>query len=95
MTAIPQVMSCTVTECCYNDDSTCHAAAIQVGRDHPMCDTFSPQTGSSCGAADLTGGVGACHVSACQFNSSLLCAAPGIVVGAHAGHADCQTFRQR
>jgi hypothetical protein len=95
MTTVPKVTTCSVSECCFNDDAKCHAMAIQVGRDHPMCDTFTPQTGSACGAPDLSGSVGACLVNACSFNAQLLCSAPGITVGGHAGHADCQTYRQR
>jgi hypothetical protein len=95
MTAISKVTSCSVSECCFNDSALCHAAAIQVGRDHPMCDTFTPQTGAACGAPDLTGDVGACLVDSCWFNAQLLCAAPGIIVGGHAGHADCQTYQRR
>jgi hypothetical protein len=96
MTTAPMVTTCTVTACCYNNNSQqCHALAIQVGSDHPMCDTYSPMQGMACGAPDANGGVGACKVNDCRFNAHLLCTAPGIIVGVHSGHADCQTYQRR
>lgn len=61
MTAVPKVDTCMVEECCFNRNARCHAAAIQVGGKHPRCDTFTPQSGSACGAPDLIGEVVAHH----------------------------------
>lgn len=91
---VPQVRTCEVTECSYNSDQHCHAVAIQVGQEHPRCDTYTP-LGSRSGAMDQIANVGACKVSHCSFNNLLLCAAPDINVAHHSGHADCVTFRPR
>jgi hypothetical protein len=89
-----KVLDCEVTDCAYNANKGCHTAAITVGSDHPACDTFlkAPQKG---GAMDTTGGVGACKVDTCTYNSALECTASGIHVRVHGGHADCATFSHR
>lgn len=91
---IPQVQICEVVECGYNADRRCHAVAIQVGDQHPSCDTFTPNA-AGMGADDQIAAVGACKVSQCSFNENLLCQAADIVVAHHRGHADCVTFRPR
>ncbi len=91
----PKVLDCEVTDCSYNNNKQCHAVAITVGDgDCAMCDTFfkSSQKG---GAMEITGSVGACKESDCTFNKSLECAAPGIHVASHKGHADCSTYQPR
>ncbi len=91
----PKVLDCEVSECSYNTNKQCHALAITVGdAECPMCDTYvkSSQKG---GAMNMTGSVGACKESDCKFNESLECAAPGIHVSSHKGHADCSTFARR
>ena len=91
---IPRISSCDMTECYFNTKKSCHAAAINVGSDHPACDTF--MSGSKHGGApDVTGMVGACKVDHCRHNSSLLCSAPSISVGHHMTHADCKTYVAR
>lgn len=90
---MPEVKRCTVDECYYNQNQMCHANAIQVGSDHPECDTFI-RLGDHGNPADM-GKVGACHVTQCEYNSSLSCTANGIEVGRHAEHADCVTFEPR
>lgn len=90
---MPPVKMCDVTECFFNKTKMCHAQAIQVGDDHPACDTFTPSSGHG-GQAQL-GQVGACKVTQCRFNSDLSCTAPGINVGYHESHADCKTFTPR
>ncbi|MDF1577770.1 MAG: DUF1540 domain-containing protein [Desulfurivibrionaceae bacterium] len=47
------------------------------------------------GDLDSVGGVGACKVTACAYNSSLECSAENIQVGNHAGQAECDTFQER
>lgn len=91
----PKVLDCSVTDCSYNQNKACHALAITVGDSTcAMCDTYfkSSQKG---GAAELTGSVGACKENDCKFNNSLECAAPGIHVANHVGHADCATYSRR
>lgn len=94
MTAIPKVSLCSATDCCYNQNQQCHAAAIMVGDSHPNCDTYTT-THCPAGAADLTGEVGSCKVQQCVFNTNLLCQAPAIEVGIHNDHADCRTYQPR
>ena len=93
MQEMPPVSKCKVENCFYNRDLQCHAPAINVGGEHPSCDTFIPQPQHINRAESSQ--VGACHVSQCKFNADLLCQASGIVVGHHADHADCETFSPR
>ncbi|OPY66348.1 MAG: hypothetical protein A4E57_02842 [Syntrophorhabdaceae bacterium PtaU1.Bin034] len=90
---MPKISKCEVTECSYNQNALCHAIAITVGGDHPVCDTFCGEKAKG-GVADATGSVGACKESDCKFNESLECSAPSITVAHHYGHADCATFTQ-
>lgn len=109
MTRVPKVKQCEMTECGFNDDRKCHAAAIQVGDQvgvavaerqgvalqDPKCDTFTRHPGGHFGAGDLLAQVGACKADTCTFNDHLRCTAEGITVGHHESHADCQTYRPR
>jgi hypothetical protein len=90
---MPDVKKCTVTQCYYNQQELCHANAIQVGSDHPMCDTYVQS--NQHGLPADKGRVGACHVSQCEYNRSMSCVANGIEVGLHAEHADCITFEPK
>lgn len=91
---MPRITKCEMTECSYNKNSECHAMAITVGGSHPMCDTFMKASRKG-GVADMTGGVGACKVEDCRFNSMFECSASGINVAIHSGHADCATYSPR
>jgi hypothetical protein len=93
MNQMPQVAKCDVDNCFYNRDLQCHAPAINIGGEHPNCDTFI-STNNHIGLADLST-VGACHVNQCRFNADLTCQASSVVVGHHADHADCCTFEQQ
>ncbi|MBI5562506.1 MAG: DUF1540 domain-containing protein [Deltaproteobacteria bacterium] len=95
--AMSKILSCSVKECAYNVNDKCHTLAITVGDgSHPACDTYCySKNQAKGGAPDVTGGVGACKTDACKFNKSFECAASGINVGPHGGHADCRTFAQR
>lgn len=108
MTKVPMVTLCDVLECGFNVDKKCRAAAIQVGDEptalqerlgtqlqDPQCDTFTRRPGALFGAEDFHGQVGACKVDSCTHNAQLTCRADAIVVGMHASHADCQTFKLR
>lgn len=91
---MPEVASCAMTACGYNQDRNCHARAITVGDGtHPMCDTYAPVSGS--GAGTSKAGVGACKVTVCTYNRDLECEAEGIRVDLHDGHPDCVTFAPR
>jgi hypothetical protein len=92
---IPKVLDCEVTDCSYNTNKTCHAAAITVGDSGcAMCDTYFKFSEKG-GAMDITGSVGACKENDCGYNKSLGCSAPGIHVSNHMGHADCATYTKR
>jgi hypothetical protein len=94
---MPKISACTVTDCSYNMQRQCHALAITVGGPEDVCaccDTYL-HADKKGGVADMTGSVGACKVEECTFNKAFECAAPGIKVEMHQGHADCTTFRAR
>ena len=93
MEQLPPVTECQVEKCFYNRDLMCHAPAINVGGEHPNCDTFIPK-GNHIMRSD-TAMVGACHVDDCKYNQELMCQAAGIVVALHNLHADCGTFEPR
>ena len=85
------VLTCTVTDCSYNQSLECCAPQIQVGDDHPTCDTYTTQPNVQ--LIDHESIVGTCKVMECTFNDSQMCHARGITVNTHAQHADCATFR--
>lgn len=94
--SMPNVKACAVTECAYNANKLCHARAITVGDGtHPMCDTYFKSPGGRSHDIAIMAGVGACKISACQFNQDFECQAAGVDVGKHQGHADCITFLPR
>lgn len=84
------VLTCTVTQCSYNKTEECHAPNIEVGEDHPACDTYTTQPVQD---AKKEAMVAQCHVSECTFNNDQDCHARGITVAMHSGHADCYTYR--
>lgn len=85
------VLTCTVTDCSYNQAEECHADQIQVGGDHPTCDTFTNSGVVETSRAE--GDVGSCDMTQCHFNSDSDCDAAGVTVSWHEQHADCMTFR--
>lgn len=85
------VLTCMVLECSYNRSEVCHAPDINVGEQHPTCDTFTKQSASP--MAQGMPDVSVCNVTQCRFNSNNDCMAPGITVIDHDGHADCATYR--
>lgn len=94
MNNVPPVKKCDVTECCYNRSMQCHAAAIQVGDDKPLCDTFT-RGNNECGVENTIANVGACKVNQCAFNNKLECTAPGINVGHRGNSVECLTYKHR
>jgi len=109
MTRVAKVGKCEMTECGFNADLKCHAAAIQVGDEvgtavkerpgvalqDPKCDTFTRNPGAQFGAGDLIAQVGACKADTCLYNDHLRCTAQSILVAHHDSHADCKTYRLR
>jgi hypothetical protein len=93
---MPIIQKCSVEDCAYNTDNTCHALAITVGDVvDPRCDTFY-RTDHKGGVIDSTGKVGACKQELCKFNEDLECAAsPGIRIAPQEGRAECITFEPR
>ena len=90
MKDMPPVLHCDVDNCFYNRSKNCHAPAINVGGDEPICDTFVAERQHIHRSEGSQ--VGACHVRTCRWNSDLLCHASGINVSPVGGHADCATF---
>lgn len=90
MNEMPVISRCEENGCFYNHDDACHAPAINVGGNHPRCDTFAPSANHI--GRKPAGRVGACHVAECRHNSELTCTAQAIVVGRHQDHPDCITF---
>jgi len=88
-----KVTECSVGNCAYNSQQTCHAMAITVGEPagDPACDTYFTSDRNG-GVMDMTAGVGACKSSACKFNTNFACSASSIMVGMHKGQPDCLTF---
>lgn len=91
---MPQVSECTATQCGYNHQDECHAAAITIGRESAQCTTFIETTAKG-GVEELLGQVGACQRSDCQHNQDLECHAPSIQVTAGQSMAGCRTYKPR
>ncbi|MBE0428379.1 MAG: DUF1540 domain-containing protein [Thermoleophilia bacterium] len=86
------VLSCLVEQCSWWKNRECHAPRIQVGSEHPTCDTYTTESQVS-QATESEPPVSNCSVQACKFNEQgEQCMAPGITVGHHADHADCDTY---
>ncbi|MFC1467711.1 DUF1540 domain-containing protein [Verrucomicrobiota bacterium] len=89
---MPCIQDCSVTECTYNHDKSCHARAVTIGDGtHPGCDTFF-NSGKHCGSMSMAG-VGACKVSACMFNTDFECQASEIQVDSDSSGAICKTCK--
>ncbi len=87
-----EVQSCSVNDCSYNKDSSCHAKAITIGDGiHPGCDTFLDGS-SGHTRASITAGVGACKVSDCKFNNDFECSSDSIQVAVTGDSAECKTY---
>jgi len=84
------VMTCLTEDCSYNCRDECCAPAIEVGDEHPRCDTF---TTGEVAPADTSATVQDCKVMDCHFNSRMECSAAGVTLSTHSGHADCLTYR--
>jgi hypothetical protein len=85
-----RVMTCLAEDCSYNCRDECCAPKVEVGEDHPRCDTFT--------TGEVSIGIGEppvqdCMVTDCHYNESMACNAAGITMSTHSEHADCLTFR--
>lgn len=85
------VMTCLAEECSWNCREECCAPSVQIGDDHPKCDTYT--TGAVSPLGDMAP-VKGCLVTDCHFNHELGCDAAGITLSIHSAHADCMTYRQ-
>jgi hypothetical protein len=96
MIKMSPVRECDATDCAYNDNKICHALAITIGGPSgiPYCDTYTSSSEKG-GDGDVTGGVGACKVSACEYNERLGCTADDIEVGFKNNKVACLTFEPR
>ncbi|MGE5308713.1 MAG: DUF1540 domain-containing protein [Deltaproteobacteria bacterium] len=96
--AMPKVIDCAAVKCAYNKEKRCHAIAITVGGPGdvcPLCDT-EMYWRKKAGIPGQEGEVGACHKADCEYNNKLECdAQPGIHMGVHKEHADCETYIKR
>ncbi|MGV8082763.1 MAG: DUF1540 domain-containing protein [Coriobacteriia bacterium] len=88
------VVTCSVFECSYNDREQCCAPQIEVGDEHPKCDTFTLAQAPDAIRQTMSE-VAACHATQCFFNEQQACEAPGITVTHHTQHADCSSYRVR
>jgi hypothetical protein len=84
------VLTCLAEDCSYNCRDECCAPQVEIGEDHPKCDTFTT------GEVRVREGeprIQDCMVADCHYNSEMACHAAGITLSAHSDHADCATFR--
>lgn len=84
------VMTCLAEQCSWNCMDECCAPKIEVGSDHPRCDTFTTEPVHP---MDVEAVVEDCSVGDCRFNHDMACGAAGITLSTHSGHADCLTYR--
>ena len=84
------VMTCLAEDCSWNCRDECCAPSVEIGDDHPRCDTF---TTGAVTPLDEMAAVQDCKVMDCHFNSDMACGAAGITLSTHSEHADCMTYR--
>lgn len=87
----PHVMTCHAGACSWNCDDQCCSPTVEIGAEHPRCDTFTTAHQSP---GDILASVMDCKVTDCHFNHDMACGASGITLDVHQGHADCATFRK-
>ncbi len=93
---MPYVSQCTISDCAYNINQSCHARAITIGDGvHPGCDTALRGAAEHTRSANLQAGVGACKVTGCTFNDDFECMAESISVGISASAVRCLTYHAR
>lgn len=88
---MPEVTQCSVDQCAYNKESSCHARAITVGDiNKHLCDT-SMTADRHTQRQDIAG-VGACRSTDCVHNEDFECQADAISVMMSGNEAECGTF---
>ncbi|MFP4071617.1 MAG: DUF1540 domain-containing protein, partial [Desulfovibrionales bacterium] len=87
---------CSVSDCAYNTEESCHALAITIGDkpDVPLCDTFF-KASTHGGDMESTAGVGACKSYECTYNQNYECSASNIQVGMRGSQPDCLSFQKK
>lgn len=93
-TDLPDVLDCNAKTCAYNRENECHAGAINIGSEQPLCDTFF-KVPISGGYNNIFPKVGACKVDSCRFNNDLECNSVGIHVQLNHDNAMCASFIAR
>lgn len=92
---MPEVKSCGVLQCGYNQTGSCHAKAITIGDTMtPECDTFFVSQAHAKNVSVIAG-VGACKVSSCKFNTDFECVSESIQVGHTHDRVCCLTYKKR
>jgi hypothetical protein len=93
---MPRVQECSVNECAYNTERSCHALAITIGEkpSNPLCDTFFTSQRHG-GIKETAAGVGACKSFECSYNKDFECSASSIQVGMKGSQPDCLTFQKK
>ncbi|MBL1275257.1 MAG: DUF1540 domain-containing protein [Ectothiorhodospiraceae bacterium] len=90
---MPDVSTCTITDCAYNVNEHCHARAITIGDGaNPGCDTYLTASHHSRNSTRVAG-VGACKVVSCRYNDDFECMSNHISVAMKAGEINCITFK--
>jgi hypothetical protein len=88
---MPEVLSCDVGACAFNDNQKCHAKAITIGdKTNPGCDTFFATAGHTTNKQGA--GVGACKVESCQNNKDYFCMRDSVRVRKVDGNIVCTEY---
>ena len=87
-----KIKTCDMGDCYYNEKSHCHAQAINVGDDYPMCDTYM-HSDTHGGDLKSDGKVGSCKVHDCMHNKHMCCDAREIVMHHQHYQVDCMTCK--
>jgi hypothetical protein len=85
---------CEVGVCAYNQHDSCHAVAVEIGKDSANCDLFTrsvmfvvnPKFNSQ---------VSACRMSGCAYNRLGSCTREKITVSAAPGGGVCAAYESR
>ena len=95
MTVATKVNACTVTDCAYNANESCHALAITIDNPSPAtCATYTPKAEGKRGGAEMTvANIGACKAANCVHNEALTCQAGEVKIGMQDGKVSCLTFK--
>jgi hypothetical protein len=92
---LPNVKSCTATDCAFNDCWSCRSPFIVVG-DHekPACNTYK-KSDFPADDIDTVAEVKACNMFMCLRNRDLMCIAYHIKVRVRDGVPLCHSYKNR